>query len=79
MRKQGYHFTPEEIARIRAAFDTGVFPEDIASDLECSTRIINTYYRKFRGGSPGKKGPRQVVPPVKPRARPNLYTCSFEL
>ncbi len=79
MRKRSYHFKPEEIVRIRAAFDAGWHPEEIAGFLECSTRIINTYYRRFRGNVPAKRGRRKAAMPIRQQARRNLYVSSFEL
>lgn len=86
-RIQSEKLTPADIAKLRAAFDAGCHPADAAADVNCTRRIVNKYYQRFRG-YPLPRGrrttlsrrPRQPIPQAESEPKPpRFYTSTFEL
>ena len=67
------HLTDEEKAKIRAAFDAGRKPSDIARELQCSTRVAAGYFAKFRAP------PKPTVQRFRPQLPCRHRKPSFEL
>jgi hypothetical protein len=58
-RSHGTHFTPDEIQRIHDAYRANYTTTETARDLKCSSRVVSTWFAKFRSGwKPGT--PRRV-------------------
>lgn len=83
-RTQGQHLTKAEIAQLRAAFVAGRRADDIACELQLSTRNANKYFSMFRGvhiprGRPVTKPKMMAPPPVPKPQKSRFYTSNFEL
>lgn len=72
-RGHNQHFTSDELAKIRAAFDDKRKAADVARDLKCSTRVINGYFARFR--NPVKV----VVQRFRPQIPCRHYKSNFEV
>lgn len=74
-RNQGQHFTDDEIAQIKIAYQTRRKPNDIARELKCSSRNVAKYYRQFREQGVGQAQER----PFNPSRDGRYYKSNFEL
>jgi hypothetical protein len=81
-RRQSQHLTKEEISMLRVAFNVGRKPQDIARELQCSSRVANKYNAMFRG-TPHKCQERKQRPErveiASPSPKPRFYKSNFEL
>jgi len=69
-RTRQEHFTESELALIRSAYKQGRKANDVARELECSTRVIQTHYANLSAEIPVRnRGP------VKSR----FYRSNFDL
>ena len=86
-RSNGQRLTADEIKKLQVAFRTGRRPDDIARELQCSSRVASKYYAQFRGkphrvdkSEPEYRRlihvPKTVQAPV-PQSR--FYKSSFEI
>lgn len=75
------HFTPDEIAEIKAAFIAERQPKDIAEQLKCSQRSINRYYAMLREGRAVLSRETRTNPVIEIKRGPvdRFYRGSFEL
>lgn len=80
-RGKANHLTPAEIAKIKVAFNSGRRLEDIARELQCSSRTAARYYAHFRGNPHQKSEPERRPAPRKPSAPTTgrFYKSNFEL
>lgn len=71
IRSRQQHFTDAERALIRASFEGGRRARDVARELQCSIRVIQTHYLNLRCDERART-------PKPPPATPRFYRSDFE-
>lgn len=81
-RNQAQHFTEAEREFIAKQFRDGVSAPACARQLQCSSRVIYTHYRRLRGDPPPEPRKPKPLKPRERRAMPDrasrFYRSTFE-
>lgn len=83
IRNKGRHFTAAELELITKRFRDGVKPQDVARELQCSSRNIYIRFAQLRGVAPGRNYFRAATELERPKNPPanreaRLYKSNFE-